>query len=67
LYTRAMDGDLVVLILTYAAYWNTDITTSDVTQAFTYNKMENAVRKRRIMLHFNETRSHSFQGRLKFQ
>jgi hypothetical protein len=55
LYAPAMDGDLVVLILTYAAYWSAEITTSDVTQAFTYNKMENADRKRRIMLHFNET------------
>ena len=55
LYAPAMDGDLVILIVTYAAYWSADITTRDVTQAFTYNKMENADRKRRIMLHFNET------------
>jgi hypothetical protein len=55
LYAPAMDSDLVVFILTYAAYWRADITTSDVTQAFTYNKMTDADKQRRIILHFNET------------
>jgi hypothetical protein len=54
LYAPAMNGDLAILLMTYAAWYGMEVSSSDVTQAFTYNEMSEATTKRRIMLHFSE-------------